>query len=138
MQEFYTSSFSKRLKYTDVFGMKMNNEATISRIERRRNPRFRTTGYILINQEKEKNQIMDISLGGLRILSFKDCNAGEVLELKIFLQNGFRLETKACVVWTMKQSSSSRNEIGIKFVDLSLYDMNRLGYYLSDRPGILS
>lgn len=115
------------------------DEAAKSRIERRKYPRFKTKGYVFINQEEEKNQIVDISLGGLRILGFKDFNEGEVLELKIFLQNGFRLETKACVVWLLKQSSGSRNEIetGFKFVDLSLYDMNRLGIYLNDQRNII-
>lgn len=120
--------------------MNMIKETTVPRIERRKHPRFRTTGYVLINQEEEENLVIDVSLGGLRLLSLRECNPGDVFDLKIFLQNGFRLATKACVVWNSKQSPSSPDgiEIGFKFVDLSLYDMKRLGNYLNDRPGLIS
>lgn len=104
--------------------------ATSPRIDRRSFPRLQAPLYSRPARLHfgAKQQVLDVSLGGVRIYSDEFHAEGRELELELFLADGSSLECTARVVWTMKlpQGAPARYEVGLAFLDAPAAMLARL------------
>jgi hypothetical protein len=69
----------------------------------------------------EKQQVLDASLGGIRIYSDDKHEVNSPLELDLFLRDGTVLQCNARVAWTHKlpPNAGAVYEVGLAFIDIS-------------------
>ncbi|WP_426756910.1 PilZ domain-containing protein [Myxococcus sp. Y35] len=119
------------------------NSASVneSPVDRRRFPRLAAPLYARparLRRRVDKQQVLDASLGGVRIYSDEQYTQDSELELDLFLRDGTSLECKARVAWTRKlpKDGVARFEVGLAFTDMPPLAMERLKSVLvSDEDG---
>lgn len=74
----------------------------------------------------------DVSLGGMRLYADEAPKPGDRLELELFLPDQSEITCRTEVVWVeeLAQGAPARFEVGVKFVDVSAQDMERLSAVL--------
>lgn len=89
--------------------------------ERRRFPRLAAPLYASPGRMR-RQQVLDASLGGIRIYSDDDYKENSPLELNLFLKDGTSLRCDARVAWTKKLplGEPAHYEVGLAFTDISL------------------
>ena len=110
----------------------------IVNFERRRHPRFSIdlpVEYWQINDSKGlPPRTADISEGGLLLYISDELELGQTLKVKLFFDSGLRLktiETHTQVVWKdIILDKEGYYRIGVKFIDISLADIEKLRIFL--------
>jgi len=76
----------------------------------------------------DKRQVLDASLGGVRIYSDEQYSVGSQLEVDLFLGDGSSLECRARVAWINKlpKDAVARFEVGLAFMDSTPEMLERL------------
>ncbi|MFP2912406.1 PilZ domain-containing protein [Pyxidicoccus sp. 3LFB2] len=93
--------------------------------ERRRFPRLAAPLYArparLRRVDHKQQQVLDASLGGIRIYSDDEYKVNSPLELDLFLKDGTSLRCDARVAWTkpVPKGVDARFEVGLAFTDVS-------------------
>ncbi|WP_223756252.1 PilZ domain-containing protein [Myxococcus sp. RHSTA-1-4] len=91
--------------------------------DRRRFPRLAAPLYARPARLRrvDKQQVLDASLGGVRIYSDDVYAENSPLELDLFLKDGTCLQCHARVAWTKKlpDKAVARYEVGLAFTDVS-------------------
>ncbi len=108
-----------------------STSANDSLSDRRRFPRLAAPLYARparLRRRADKQQVLDASLGGVRIYSDEQYAPDSELELDLFLRDGSSLECKARVAWTRKlpKDGVARFEVGLAFTDVPPLAMDRL------------
>lgn len=73
--------------------------------------------------------LLDISPGGIGILSFKEIPVDHIIELSIDLHNIKTHKIKAKVVWIKQQEKTYR--IGLQFINISEEDFSRISNFVN-------
>ncbi|NVI99624.1 PilZ domain-containing protein [Myxococcus sp. AM009] len=112
-------------------GWNMNSASVNeSPMDRRRFPRLEAPLYARPARLRrvDKQQVLDASLGGIRIYSDELYTQDSELELDLFLRDGTSLECKARVAWTRKlaKDAVARFEVGLAFTDVPPLAMDKL------------
>ena len=98
--------------------------------DRRRFPRLAAPLYARPARLRrvEKQQVLDASLGGVRIYSDDKYEDNSPLELDLFLKDGTSLRCNARVAWTKKlpDKAVALYEVGLAFTELSDSDLDQL------------
>lgn len=78
----------------------------------------------------------DLSAGGMRLLSTHALGKGDRLPLEVLLPDGSWLAVTTKVAWSVKLDvgSSAEYEVGLRFLDLSAEDLERLRPLLPVAP----
>jgi len=102
---------------------------------RRRYPRLDAPPGLAPARPEVFHRFLDISIGGMRVLSGRDWKAGDLFELEIRFPLGAPLSATVEVVWTRRVEfeASITNEVGLRFTDLSDYDRSRIASLLAAR-----
>ncbi|WP_240359085.1 PilZ domain-containing protein [Pyxidicoccus trucidator] len=93
--------------------------------DRRRFPRLAAPLYArparLRRVDYTQQQVLDASLGGIRIYSDDEHKQNSPLELDLFLKDGTSLRCDARVAWTkaLPKGAAARYEVGLAFTDVS-------------------
>ena len=92
--------------------------------DRRQFPRLAANLYVRPARWRlvdKKQQVLDASLGGVRIHSDVKPTPGDPLELDLFLKDGTTLTCNARVAWVREVSDKkvAECEVGLTFIDLS-------------------
>jgi c-di-GMP-binding flagellar brake protein YcgR len=103
--------------------------------DRRRYPRVqadvvcRPAGAAIFHH---KRNTQDISLGGMRVFTDEDFSVGSSLDLDVMLPDGTAVRCWVEVVWRVELGAGSpaRFDVGLKFTDLALADIQRLASLL--------
>ena len=103
------------------------DKRTNSVMERRRYPRvmapvlWRETGPPPQRRQTRRQQISNISLGGVRIYSDERLEVGQELNLEFFLPAGTSIEARARVIWfrELPPGAPGLYDVGIEFVALA-------------------
>lgn len=68
-----------------------------------------------------RQQVLDASLGGIRIYSDDDYKVNSPLELNLFLKDGTSLRCDARVAWTktLPKGGDAVYEVGLAFTDIA-------------------
>ena len=110
----------------------------VARFEERKHPRFLLNLPIEYYSAKSKMKGMghtgNASEGGLIVHLRKHFKAGQMIKLKLFFSSGFSMdtiETLSQVIWT-KKSEDADFLCGIKFIDISPDDLNKLNAFLQN------
>jgi hypothetical protein len=79
-----------------------------------------------------RRKAVDVSLGGLRVYADDPPEAGDRLELELFLPDHSELVCTVEVVWVddLPEGSPARHDVGVKFVSISPADRERLSTVL--------
>ena len=107
--------------------------------DRRKHPRFSihlpVEYWQIDNSESVSGQALDISEGGLLLYLPQEIEVGQNIRLKLFIGSGPELksiEALARVVWKdIHWGKEEDHRIGVKFVDISAKDMDKLKDYLN-------
>jgi hypothetical protein len=98
--------------------------------ERRRFPRLAAPLYARPARLRrvDRQQVLDASLGGIRIYSDDDYKQDSPLELDLFLKDGTCLRCDARVAWTKKLPAGAvaRYEVGLAFTEVSPTALDQL------------
>ncbi|WP_240360047.1 PilZ domain-containing protein [Pyxidicoccus caerfyrddinensis] len=99
--------------------------------DRRRFPRLAAPLYARparLRRVDWRQQVLDASLGGIRIYSDEEYTKDSPLELDLFLKDGTSLSCVARVAWTKKlpDGGVARFELGLAFTDASPDMMDQL------------
>jgi c-di-GMP-binding flagellar brake protein YcgR len=80
----------------------------------------------------------DVSAGGMRLLSERALAKGDRLELEILLLDGSWLLVQIKVAWSVKLDigSTAEYEVGLRFLDLTPADLERLEPLLPQPPEV--
>jgi len=111
-------------------------------INRRRNrrqyPRHDAPAGLSPARPEVFHRFLDISIGGMRVLSRSDWKSGDVVQMEIRLPIGSALTATAEVVWIRRVTFESEltNEVGLRFTDLSDFDRSRIAALLSSRGSL--
>ncbi len=78
----------------------------------------------------------DVSAGGMRLLSDSALVKGDHLELEVLLPDGSWLRVTTKVAWSVKLDvgSTAEYEVGLRFVELTPADLERLNPLLPPPP----
>jgi hypothetical protein len=78
----------------------------------------------------------DVSAGGMRLLSAHPLVKGEHLELEVLLPDGSWMPVTTKVAWSVKLDvgSTAEFEVGLRFVDLTPADLERIKPLLPPPP----
>jgi hypothetical protein len=78
----------------------------------------------------------DLSAGGIRLLSDRAIERGDRMELELLLPDGTWLLVMTKVAWSVKLDvgSAAEYEVGLRFMDLALTDLERLKPLLPPKP----
>ena len=78
----------------------------------------------------------DISAGGMRLLSERALAKGDRLELEMLMLDGSWLPLQTKVAWSVKLDvgSTAEYEVGLRFLDLTQADLDRLEPLLPKLP----
>lgn len=108
----------------------MSTKSAIAADDRRLFPRIQAPLYARPARLKfgDKQQVLDASLGGVRIYSDELYSEGAQLEVDLFLGDGSTLECRARVAWLRKlpKDAVARFEVGLAFQDVSPETLERL------------
>lgn len=76
----------------------------------------------------DKRQVLDASLGGVRIYSDEQYAEGTQLEVDLYLGDGSTLECRARVAWLRKlpKDAVAVYEVGLAFTDVTQETLERL------------
>lgn len=79
-------------------------------------------------------KVNDISLGGVRVYSDDQHKPGKRLTLELFFPDNSSLTVTAEVVWSqsLPEGAPARYDIGLRFINVSSADLERLGTVLSE------
>jgi len=79
-----------------------------------------------------RRQAIDVSEGGMRLFADDRQESGDRLELELFLPDQSELICAVEVVWVeeLPQGSAARYDVGVKFVEVSPSDRQRLATLL--------
>ncbi len=82
----------------------------------------------------EKQQALDISLGGMRIYSDEPLKKGAKLAVELFMPDATTVSCKVEVVWieALPEGSPAKHDVGLKFIDIRSDDQARLATLLDD------
>jgi c-di-GMP-binding flagellar brake protein YcgR len=82
----------------------------------------------------------DVSAGGMRLLSDHALGKGDRLPLELLLPDGSWLAVTTKVAWSVKLDigSSAEYEVGLRFLELSEDDLDRLRPLLPPPPGVVA
>lgn len=98
--------------------------------DRRRFPRLAAPLYARPARWRrvDKQQVLDASLGGIRIYSDDKYEDHSPLELDLFLKDGTSLRCNARVAWTKKlpDNAVALYEVGLAFTDVSETALDQL------------
>lgn len=111
-------------------------ESNKSKTERRRFPRVMAPVYYRVAKSSTlREQVSNISLGGVRIYSDERIDEGERLELEFFLPSGSSVEAIARVVWIkeLPPKAGALYDVGLEFIDLSDEAVEVLKAVLEDK-----
>jgi hypothetical protein len=96
--------------------------------DRRRYPRLNAPLYARPARlrklgEQQEQQVLDASLGGVRIYSDEKYTENDPLELDLFLRDGTSVQCMARVAWTkdlrkLASKPVARFEVGLAFIDV--------------------
>lgn len=95
--------------------------------DRRRFPRVSIAAPVLITDGKcqcDSGRCLDLSRGGLRVLSSAPLPEGSVVDVWVELDNGLSLECEAEV------ASHEQNSVGLRFLGMDAWQGARLAAYL--------
>ncbi|HEY8922017.1 MAG TPA: PilZ domain-containing protein [Candidatus Limnocylindria bacterium] len=81
------------------------------------------------------HRFLDISIGGLRVLSRANWKTGDMIQLEIRFPDSTDLIVTAEVVWIRRLSLAAEitNEAGLRFTDLTDFDRSRIAALLAAR-----
>lgn len=79
-----------------------------------------------------KRNTLDISLGGMRVLSDEHFSVGGRLDLDVLLPDGMPVRCWAEVVWVVELGADApaKFDVGLKFTDMAPTDIQRLATVL--------
>jgi c-di-GMP-binding flagellar brake protein YcgR len=108
----------------------------VAKFEERAHPRFLLNlpveYYPAKSNSRRTGHTENASEGGLIVYLRKDFKVGDLLKLRLFFASGPAMntvETLSQVIWTEKLKDAEYR-CGIKFVDISLEDMDKLSSFL--------
>ncbi len=80
-------------------------------------------------------RVQDLGLGGLRCYSEEEHSPGKRLEIEIAFPEGGSAVALVEVVWdeTLPEGSPARHDVGLRFVDATPEDMERIAALLATR-----
>lgn len=83
---------------------------------------------------RAKQRVNDISLGGLRAYSDDEQKPGTRLELELFFADETSATVLGEVVWVtpLAEGAPARFDVGLRFVDASSDDLERIAQMLGD------
>ncbi len=86
------------------------------------------------SQEIPRLEVGDVSLGGIRVFTDDRHKVGDRLELELWLPDGEGITLDTTVVWVdeLPNADPARYEVGLKFVDVSANDLQRLEAVLKE------
>lgn len=100
----------------------MTSPSNDSMNDRRRYPRLEAPLYARPARLRrvDKQQVLDASLGGIRIYSDEEYKDNSPLELDLFLRDGNCVQAVARVAWIRKLAAGApaRYEVGLAFTDV--------------------
>ena len=109
----------------------------VARFEERNHPRFLLNLPVEYYSARPKMKGMghtdNASEGGMIIYLRKHFRAGQMMKLKLFFTSGFSMDTiemLSRIIWTKKLEAEYL--YGIKFIDISPEDLNKLNAFLKD------
>jgi c-di-GMP-binding flagellar brake protein YcgR len=82
----------------------------------------------------ERQQTVDISLGGLRMFSENEVQKGTHFELELFLPDRATVLCKVCVMWIerLPAGSPSNYDVGLKYDEIDPRDVEKLAVVLDE------
>lgn len=98
--------------------------------ERRRFERYEAPVSYRSARPEVFSQILDISVGGIRVITANDWPSGHRTQMALMVPGGAILNMTAEVVWARPRSSGDW-EVGMRFVDVDDYDRMRLASLLN-------
>ena len=114
----------------------MKHHFGVAKFEERANPRFLLNlpveYYPAKSKTRRKGRTENASEGGLIVYLRKHFKVGDLLKLRLFFASGPEVntvETLSQVVWTEKLKDAEYR-CGMKFVDISAEDMDKLSSFL--------
>jgi c-di-GMP-binding flagellar brake protein YcgR len=117
-------------------GREIKHHFGVAKFEERANPRFLLNLPVEYYPAKSKTRSTghteNASQGGLIVYLRKHFKVGDLLKLRLFFSSGPAMntvETVSQVVWTEKLKDAEYR-CGMKFVDISPEDMNKLSSFL--------
>jgi c-di-GMP-binding flagellar brake protein YcgR len=117
-------------------GREVKHHFGVAKFEERANPRFLLNLPVEYYPAKSKTRntghTENASQGGLIVYLRKHFKVGDLLKLRLFFSSGPAMntvETVSQVVWTEKLKDAEYR-CGMKFVDISPEDMNKLSSFL--------
>ena len=87
----------------------------------RRFPRIKAPiHYREARDSSERGPVVDIGLGGLRLLSFRDREVGSMWDIEVLRPDGSGLTCTVTVVWVRQRPDRSppQFELGVQFVEV--------------------
>jgi c-di-GMP-binding flagellar brake protein YcgR len=116
----------------------MKHHFGVAKFEERANPRFflnlPVEYYPAKAKTRGKGHTENASAGGLIVYLRKHFKVGDLLKLRVFFSSGRAMntvETVSQVVWTEKLKDAEYR-CGMKFVDISPEDMDKLSSFLKN------
>lgn len=107
--------------------------------KRRLFPRFKVETYFRPSHPfGQKQQILNIGLGGMRVYSNKPLRLGKEMDIKLFLPNGKILDVRVRIAWvnTLPPGSEALYDIGYEFIDLSPETHQEIKSMLDGTPSV--
>ena len=115
----------------------------IVKFEGRRHPRLSVDLAVeywqINNSESYRGQTINVSEGGLMVCLPEKLEIDQKLRVKLFLGSGIdssSIEAVVEVVWRNLSLGSGDYRVGVKFVDISPEDMDRLKKFLNSRMNL--
>jgi len=105
--------------------------------KRRLFPRFKIPAYFRpAHPFGQKQEILDIGLGGMRVYSNRPLRLGKEMDIKLFLPNGKTMDARARIAWvnTLPPGSEALYDIGYEFIELPPETHQELKSMLEDAP----
>ena len=81
------------------------------------------------------HRFLDISIGGMRVLSRAEWKPGDLIPMEIRFPTGTALAVTVEVVWIRRLPDAPEvtNEVGLRFVDLTDFERSGLAALLAER-----
>ena len=107
--------------------------------KRRLFPRFKVETYFRPSHPfAQKQQILDIGLGGMRVYGNKAPRVGKEMDIKLFLPNEKIIDVRVRIAWVnaLPPGSEAPYDIGYEFVDLSPEMLKEIKAMLENAPSV--
>lgn len=114
-------------------------EENVFYTKRRLFPRFKVETYFRPSHPfGQKQQILDIGLGGMRVHGNKPIRLGKEMDIKLFLPNEKIMYVRVRIAWvnTLPPGSEALYDIGYEFIKLSPETHGELKSMLKDAPAV--